>query len=144
MKAVVLTAGKGTRLRPPTDDIPKPIVEIDGRPLLMHCLEELIALEAEKFAIAVGYPKDQIIDHYGESFERVPITYVEQAESDGLADELLQAEPEINHDFMLMLGDDVFRDILDIVVQRQQENGSIARSSSRRFPSRSRRSTASA
>ncbi|MBV0902749.1 UTP--glucose-1-phosphate uridylyltransferase AglF [Haloarcula salina] len=121
MKAVVLAAGKGTRLRPLTDEIPKALVEIDGRPLLTHCLEELVSLDAEELVIVVGYQKGQIIDHYGDHFDGVPITYVEQEEPDGLADALLQAESEIGDDFMLMLGDNVFRGNLDTVVQRQQE-----------------------
>lgn len=121
MKAVVLAAGKGTRLRPLTDDLPKALVEIDGQPLLTHCLDELAALNAEEFVIVVGYRKDQIIDHYGESYNGVPITYVHQEEAAGLAHALLQAEPEIDDDFMLMLGDNVFRGNLDTVVQRQQE-----------------------
>lgn len=121
MKAVVLAAGRGTRLRPLTDERPKPLVEIDGKPLLTHCLEELVAIDTEELVIVVGYRKEQIIEYYGDSFDGVPITYVHQAEPHGLAHALLQAESEINDDFMLMLGDNVFRGNLDTVVQRQQE-----------------------
>jgi len=121
MKAVVLAAGKGTRLRPLTDDLPKALVEIDGKPLLTHCFDELVSLDASEFVVVVGYRKDQIIDHYGDSYNGIPITYVHQEEAAGLADALLQAESEIEGDFMLMLGDNVFRGNLDTVVQRQQE-----------------------
>ncbi|MDS0222821.1 sugar nucleotidyltransferase [Haloarcula sp. S1AR25-5A] len=121
MKAVVLAAGKGTRLRPLTDELPKALVTIDGKPLLTHCLDELVSLDASEFVIVVGYRKEQIIDYYGDSYNGVPITYVHQEDPAGLADALLQAEPEIEDDFMVMLGDNVFRGNLDTVVQRQQE-----------------------
>ncbi|NLV08041.1 UTP--glucose-1-phosphate uridylyltransferase AglF [Haloarcula rubripromontorii] len=121
MKAVVLAAGKGTRLQPLTDDLPKALVKVDGAPLLTHCLDELVSLDADEFVIVVGYRQEQIIDYYGDSYDGVPITYVHQEEPAGLAHALLQAEQEIEDDFMLMLGDNVFRGNLDTVVQRQQE-----------------------
>ncbi len=64
MKAVVLAAGKGTRLRPLTEDKPKGMVEIDGKPLLTHCFEQLADLGAEEFVVVVGYKKQNIIEHY--------------------------------------------------------------------------------
>jgi glucose-1-phosphate thymidylyltransferase len=121
MKAVVLAAGKGTRLRPLTDKRPKGLVKIDGKPLLTHCFDELVSLDASEFVVVVGYRKEQIIDYYGDSYNGVPITYVHQEDPAGLADALLQAEPEIEDDFMVMLGDNVFRGNLETVVQRQQE-----------------------
>lgn len=121
MKAVVLAAGRGTRLQPLTDDLPKALVEIDGKPLLTYCLDDLASLNADEFVIVVGYRKEQIIDYYGSSYEGIPITYVHQQEPAGLAHALLQAKPEIQDDFMLMLGDNVFRGNVDAVVQRHQE-----------------------
>ena len=121
MKAVVLAAGKGTRLQPLTNGLPKALVEVDEKPLLTHCLDKLVSLDADEFVIVVGYRKEQIIDYYGNSYDGVPITYVHQEEPAGLAHALLQAEPEIEDDFMLMLGDNVFRGNLDTVVQRHRE-----------------------
>lgn len=121
MKAVVLAAGKGTRLRPLTEDKPKGMVEIDGKPILTHCLEQLAELGADEFVIVVGYLKERIIDHYGDSFEGTPITYAHQREQRGLAHALLTVEEHIDDDFMLMLGDNVFAANLTDVVRRQQE-----------------------
>ncbi len=47
MDAVVLAAGKGTRLRPLTDDKPKGMVEVNGKPILTHCFDQLVDLGAE-------------------------------------------------------------------------------------------------
>ena len=122
MKAVVLAAGKGTRLRPLTDDKPKGMVEVDGKPILTHCLEQLVELGADEFIIVVGYLKEKIIQHYDDEFEGVPITYAHQREQEGLAHALLSVEEYIDDDFMLMLGDNIFQANLADVVRRQQED----------------------
>lgn len=121
MKAVILAAGKGTRLRPLTENKPKGMVEVNGAPLLTHCLNKLVELGAEEFVIVVGYLKQRIIEHYGDEFKGIPITYAHQREQQGLAHALLTVEDHIDDDFMLMLGDNIFEANLDSVVQRQQE-----------------------
>ena len=124
MKAVVLAAGEGTRLRPLTEDTPKAMVEVNGKPLLTHCFEQLLDLgtDVEEFVVVVGYRKQDIIEHYDDEFRDVPITYTHQREQKGLAHALLTAEEHIDDDFMLMLGDNVFRANLGDVVRRQQEH----------------------
>lgn len=121
MKAVVLAAGKGTRLRPLTDDKPKGMVEVDGAPLLTHCFEQLADLAVEELIVVVGYRKQYIIDYYGDGFENIPITYTHQREQNGLAHALLTAETHIDDDFILMLGDNIFNANLQDVVRRQQQ-----------------------
>lgn len=122
MKAVVLAAGKGTRLQPLTDDTPKGLVEVADQPILTHCFEQLAELGASEFVVVVGYLKEQIISYYGDEFEGVPITYTHQRDPSGLAHALLTAEEHIDDDFMLMLGDNIFRANLPDVVNRQQED----------------------
>ncbi|WP_255196474.1 UTP--glucose-1-phosphate uridylyltransferase AglF [Halorarius litoreus] len=121
MKAVVLAAGRGTRLRPLTDDKPKAMVEVDGKPILTYCLETLRTLGATEFIIVVGYKKEKIIKYYGDEYAGVPITFSHQREPKGLAHALLTARPHIDGDFMLMLGDNIFRANLSDVVRRQNE-----------------------
>ncbi|WP_336364527.1 UTP--glucose-1-phosphate uridylyltransferase AglF [Halalkalicoccus salilacus] len=122
MKAVVLAAGKGTRLRPLTEDKPKAMVEIDEKPLIEHCFEQLADLGAEEFVVVVGYMKEHIIEHFGDSYRDIPITYTHQREQKGLAHALLTVEDYIDDEFMLMLGDNVFRANLEDVIRRQQED----------------------
>ena len=122
MKAVVLAAGKGTRLRPLTEDKPKGLVEVNDKPIVTHCLEQLAELGAEEFIIVVGYRKEDIISHYDDEFEGIPITYAHQRKQDGLAHALLTVEEHIDGDFMLMLGDNIFNANLEDVVRRQQED----------------------
>jgi len=122
MQAVVLAAGKGTRLRPLTDDKPKVLVEVNGTPLIQDVFDNLINAGATELVVVVGYKAEQIIDRYGDEYEGVPITYTHQREQLGLAHAILQAEPHIDGNFMLMLGDNVFRGNLGDVVNRQQED----------------------
>ena len=122
MKAVVLAAGEGTRLRPLTEDKPKGMVEVNDSPILTHCFEQLAALGADELIVVVGYHKQAIIHHYGDEFRGVPITYAHQGEQNGLAHALLTVEEHIDDDFMLMLGDNIFQANLQDVVRRQQED----------------------
>ncbi|WP_050031989.1 UTP--glucose-1-phosphate uridylyltransferase AglF [Halorubrum halophilum] len=121
MQAVVLAAGKGTRLRPLTDDKPKVLVEVNGTPLIEDVFDNLIDAGATELVVVVGYKAEQIIDRYGDEYRDVPITYTHQREQLGLAHAILQAEPHVDGDFMLMLGDNVFRGNLGDVASRQRE-----------------------
>jgi glucose-1-phosphate thymidylyltransferase len=121
MKAVILAAGKGTRLRPLTEDKPKVLVEVDDKPLIEYAFDSLIDIGVSEFVVVVGYKKEQIMERYDDAYEGVPITYAHQREQLGLAHALLTAEPYVDEDFMLMLGDNVFQANLGDVVNRQAE-----------------------
>jgi glucose-1-phosphate thymidylyltransferase len=123
MKAVIPAAGRGTRLRPLTDDRPKPLVDVAGQPLLSHGLSQLADLGVSEFVIVVGYRKEAIIDHYGDEFAGVPITYVHQREPKGLANAVLHAEREVADDFLVFNADDAIAGNLGDVVERQREDG---------------------
>ncbi|WP_318570010.1 UTP--glucose-1-phosphate uridylyltransferase AglF [Salinigranum marinum] len=121
MKAVVLAAGKGTRLRPLTEDKPKVLVEVDDRPILADVFDTLIDVGIDEFVVVVGYLKERIIERFGDEYRGVPITYAHQRKQLGLAHALLTVEEHIDDDFVLMLGDNVFRANIQDVVNRQQE-----------------------
>lgn len=122
MKALVLAAGQGTRLRPLTEDKPKALVEVDGTPLIEDVFDNLIGIGVDEFVVVVGYLKEKIIERYDDEYRDIPITYAHQREQLGLAHALLQAEPYVDDDFVLMLGDNIFRANLGDVVNRQQED----------------------
>ncbi|ELY53468.1 nucleotidyl transferase [Natronococcus amylolyticus DSM 10524] len=121
MQAVVLAAGEGTRLRPLTEDKPKALVEVDGKPLVEDVFDNLLEIGVTELVVVVGYQKEQLIERYGDAYEGVPITYAHQREQLGLAHAILQAEPHVDDDFVLMLGDNVFRGNLGDVIKRQHE-----------------------
>jgi len=122
MQAVVLAAGEGTRLRPLTADKPKAVVEVDGRPLLSHGLEQLVEY-VDEFVLVVGYRKEALIDHYGDSFRGVPVTYVHQREQLGLAHAVLAAEPFVDDDFIVFNGDNVVEVDVGALLARHRTDG---------------------
>src|ERR1700692_2991635 len=63
IKAMVLAAGLGVRMRPLTDRLPKPLVSVAGRPLLDHVLDKLGDAAVSEAVVNVHYLPDQIIDH---------------------------------------------------------------------------------
>ncbi|MCZ7450274.1 phosphocholine cytidylyltransferase family protein [Agrobacterium rhizogenes] len=75
--AIILAAGTGTRLRPHTLDRPKPLVEVNGTPILVNALENLAAIGIEEITIIVGYRKDAIKAALGDRFKTLLIRYVE-------------------------------------------------------------------
>ncbi|WP_290817610.1 UTP--glucose-1-phosphate uridylyltransferase AglF [Halovivax sp.] len=122
MQAVVLAAGKGTRLEPLTEDKPKALVEVNGKPIIEDVFDNLLAIGATELIVVVGHLKEQIIERYDDEYRGVPITYAHQRKQLGLAHAILQAEPHVDDDFVLMLGDNVFRANLGDVLNRQQED----------------------
>ncbi|WP_407175599.1 phosphocholine cytidylyltransferase family protein [Bradyrhizobium sp. STM 3562] len=76
-KAVILAAGFGSRLRPLTDLRPKPLVEVNGTPILHNALRNLEAVGVEDVTIVVGYRKDAIQYACGSRFGKLQLNYVE-------------------------------------------------------------------
>ena len=64
-KAVLLAAGRGTRMRELTDELPKPMIQVRGKPILLHILEGLKDAGIERFLIVVGYRAEVVQDFFG-------------------------------------------------------------------------------
>ncbi len=106
MQCVILAAGKGTRLRPLTDETPKPLVKVNGKTLLDHIVEALPSAVKE-LIVVVGYRGDMIKDYCGSVFHGRPVTYVEQTEINGPAKALWLAKDLIKGRFLFMFADDI-------------------------------------
>ena len=111
MKAVILAAGKGTRMRDLTNELPKPMLEVQGKPILEHILEGLIAADIQEIFIVTGFRADVIEQYFGDGKRwGVPIAYGRQVVQDGtgkapeLAKEFIGAD-----DFLLTYGDILVR-----------------------------------
>src|ERR1700735_1906359 len=83
-KAVILAAGRGTRMRELTLSMPKPMLEVSGRPVLSYILEGLRDAGVRKILIVIGYKKEIVMNHFGNGSELgVEILYAEQVRQDG-------------------------------------------------------------
>jgi glucose-1-phosphate thymidylyltransferase len=127
VKAVVPAAGEGTRLRPLTEDRPKGLVEIDGRPLLSYVFDRLVDLdsadvgiEIEAIVVVIGYRGDQIRQQYGEAYRGTRLTYVTQDRRRGLADAVFRAADHVDSTFVVLNGDNVFGAGLGDVLDRHE------------------------
>ncbi|MEO7795708.1 MAG: NDP-sugar synthase [Thermoanaerobaculia bacterium] len=85
LRALVLAAGRGERLRPLTAALPKPLLPVAGRPLLAWTLERLRAAGCEAVAINLHHLGGQIRERFGESFRGLPLTYSQENDLLGTA-----------------------------------------------------------
>jgi UDP-N-acetylglucosamine diphosphorylase / glucose-1-phosphate thymidylyltransferase / UDP-N-acetylgalactosamine diphosphorylase / glucosamine-1-phosphate N-acetyltransferase / galactosamine-1-phosphate N-acetyltransferase len=83
-KAVVLAAGRGTRMRELTVDLPKPMIEVRGKPVLQHIVEGLRDAGVRRFLIIVGYRADAVQNFFGDgSRYKIEMQYATQVVQDG-------------------------------------------------------------
>jgi bifunctional UDP-N-acetylglucosamine pyrophosphorylase/glucosamine-1-phosphate N-acetyltransferase len=106
MQCVILAAGKGTRLRPLTDNCPKPLVKVSGKALLDHIVEAL-PTAVDELIIVVGYRGDMIREYCGANFHGRNVTYVEQIEQNGTARALWLCKDLIKGRFLFLFADDI-------------------------------------
>lgn len=108
MKAIVLCAGLGTRLGSLTRHVPKPMLPLDGRPLLEHMLLHLRGQDIEDIAINLHYRPDRIVDHFGDgSRHDLRLVYSYEESLLGTAGALKPLESWIGDDesFLVVYGD---------------------------------------
>ena len=106
-KAVVLAAGRGTRMRDLTAEVPKPMIEVRGKPVLQHIIEGLRDAGIREFLIIVGYHADAVQNFFGDgSRYNVEIQYATQTVQDGTGRVVdLSREFVGNSPFVLGYGD---------------------------------------
>jgi len=108
MQTVILAAGEGTRMRPLTATVPKPMLPVADRPLCAHTADAAVAGGASELVFVVGYEGDAVREHFGESYRGVPVQYATQAEQLGTAHAVEQALPHVDGDFVVLNGDDLY------------------------------------
>jgi len=108
MKALVLTAGEGKRLRPLTTNRSKSMLMIAGRPVLQYIIDSLVENGIRDIIIVVGHGREELIDHYQMGGDQgVRIRYVIQHKQEGAENAILTAREELadEEEFLLVNGD---------------------------------------
>ncbi|OGG79278.1 hypothetical protein A3A39_04915 [Candidatus Kaiserbacteria bacterium RIFCSPLOWO2_01_FULL_54_13] len=107
MQCVILAAGRGSRMVELTTALPKPMLDVAGRPLLEYKLDALPD-EVNEVVIIVGYLGDIIRRHFGERYGGKHVTYIEQETLNGTAGALWYAAPHLHDRFLVIMGDDIY------------------------------------
>mgnify|MGYP003334498356 FL=1 len=107
MKAVILAAGKGTRMRDLTNEIPKPMLKVQGRPILQHIVEGLMSVGIREFCIVTGWHAEVVEGFFGDGARfGARISYVRQVVQDGTGKAPELAKEFVGNDpFLLTYGD---------------------------------------
>jgi len=127
MKAIILAGGKGTRLMPLTKDTPKPMIKIDGKPVLEYQINVLKIGGINEIVICGQYMVEKIKEHFenGKKFG-VSIHYPFEKEPLGTGGALKNAEKFIDDDFVLFYGDTfIGMDIRKIIEFHKTKKASI-------------------
>ena len=107
-KAVILVGGKGTRLRPLTLNMPKCMMNVQGRTIAEHLFDLLKKYGTRDVILSTGYMKEKVKEHYGDGSKfGVNITYVEEDEPLGTAGPLRLAKKYLKDSFIVTNGDEL-------------------------------------
>lgn len=107
MQIIILAAGKGTRMKDLSQDLPKPMLLYQNKNLLEHKLEALPSNTSE-IIFVIGYLGHKIKEYFGDSYNGIPISYVEQTELKGTAHALWLCKDILNGPFIVLMGDDLY------------------------------------
>jgi dTDP-glucose pyrophosphorylase len=103
---IIMAGGRGSRLHPLTENCPKPMLKVNGRPILEILLEQCIRAGFRNFYISVNYLKEQIIDHFGDGEKLgVSIEYLIEDQPLGTAGSLQLLPNSISTPFLVLNGD---------------------------------------
>lgn len=106
LKAVILAAGEGNRMRPLTYTRPKVMIPIANKPIAEHLLVEAAKAGIKEFIFIVGYHDEQVRDYFGNGDRwGVSVDYGTQRKQSGTADALRMVEGLVNESFLVINGD---------------------------------------
>lgn len=109
--ALLMAGGRGERLKPFTDSIPKPMLQVGEKPILEINIDRLISYGISEFYISVKYLKEQIIDYFGDgSSKGVKIYYLEENDPLGTLGALAHID-NIDHEDLLVMNSDLLTNI---------------------------------
>lgn len=136
MKTVIMAGGKGTRISSVASDIPKPMIKIEGKPVLEHEIECLRDQGFTDLMITVSHLGHIIMDYFGDGSKISPatgrpfgvhITYYVEEKPLGNAGALFQCRDQLTEDFFLLNADSVFNVDFHRFLKYHREKGGWSR-----------------
>jgi len=128
LHALIMAGGRGERLRPLTDQTPKPMLLLGDKPIIEHNIDRLISFGIETITISVRYLSEQIINYFGDgSSKGISIKYIEEDSPLGTIGCAAQIE-KLDQNVLLVLNSDVFTniDLEDFFLAFEKENADMA------------------
>ncbi|MCX6777839.1 MAG: nucleotidyltransferase family protein [Candidatus Micrarchaeota archaeon] len=127
MKAIVLCGGKGTRLRPYTYSLPKPMLPLGEKPMLEFVLNNLKKAGVRDFIMTVGYLKETIMEHFGDGGRfGLNIEYSIEEKEMNTAGSIVPLRNKIDGSFVVAMGDHLSMLNMKAMIAAHRKSGDIA------------------
>jgi glucose-1-phosphate thymidylyltransferase len=115
MKVIIPLAGKGTRLRPHTHVVPKPMLKVAGRPVMSYVMDDVQRLGSiDQVIYITGHLKEKVESFARESYA-IPSEFIEQKVQDGTAGAVALAKPFVDQPVMIIFVDTIFDADLSVI-----------------------------
>ena len=125
MKVIIPLAGKGTRLRPHTHTVPKPLLQVAGKAVLDHVVEDVLGkLDISELIFITGHLRHFVEEHVRAKYS-VPSVFVEQRVQDGTAGAINLARPYVDGPILIIFVDTLFDTDLSIIERHPEADGLI-------------------
>lgn len=115
MKVIIPLAGKGTRLRPHTHVVPKPMLKVAGRPVMSYVMDDVQRLGSiDQVIYITGHLKEKV-ESYARATYAIPSEFIEQKVQDGTAGAVALAKPLVDQPVMIIFVDTIFDTDLSVI-----------------------------
>ena len=114
MQVIIPLAGKGTRLRPHTHLVPKPMLKVGGRPVMDWVMDRMPGLNVTELIFITGHLKEQV-EAYSRTRYGIPARFIEQKVQDGTAGAINLARPYVKEPVLIIFVDTVFEADLTLI-----------------------------
>jgi glucose-1-phosphate cytidylyltransferase len=126
LKVLVLCGGKGERLKPYTENVPKPLIRIKDRPILSYLLSHFESYGFHKFVIAVGYKAETVIEYFEREHRDIQVEFVDSGDAN-IIDRIKDSSKYISGDFIMSYGDTLADVDLDGLIRfHQRHDGDVS------------------
>ena len=129
LTCLILAGGKGTRLRPITNSLPKPLVKVAGKPIIDYAIDHCLFHGVDKFLILSGYLSSKVVDHVSSmknSQERINFKVIDSGDVD-IIERIRQALNYVKTKYLIVLYGDTISDVnIDDILNFHKSHNSIA------------------